>query len=969
MKRIGVLLILMVLGAAGPLCAQAGGALTGSIEGRVSLVGTTVPGVLVTIESPTLQGKRSVVTGPNGDFIFRQLPPGSYTIHYSLSGAKQQQRALVLSLGDTSRQDANLDVASAATEVVVSGSSIAADEEKAAVHGATFRAADVSTLPVARNLSAIAANTPGVTSRSTPNAGQLSISGGFAYDNRFLLNGVDIGDNLFGSATNQVVIEEAVQETQVMTSNISAEFGGFSGGVVNAITKSGGNSLSGSARVDLSNPNWQAYTPIEAQNQTSRPSNLSEFYTATLGGKLVEDRLWYFLAGRFADQSLPLTLPVTNEAVNTTLREPRLEAKLTGNVNESHTLQVDYTYSKRTTTNNPTIQIVGEATAVQSPTYPSSVVVASYNGVFSPSLVGALQYSEKKFQYSNAGGSGTDLVSDSPFLSAASGTQPFIAYNAPYFDSSDPENRDNRDIAGSLSYYLAAGSLGSHDLKAGFDVFQTIHDGGNSQSPTSYVFYADYKTDAAGNPVYGPSPRGSNQLIPIFRPGVSQAANYLATRGAQTNIRTNAFYLNDSVRLGRFAFNLGVRYETVHGTGPDGATITDTHALVPRLGATWDVKGDGRFRVSGSYAQYAGKYNDGQFGQGTAVGNPNGIYQIYTGPAGEGYGFAPGFDPKNYSTFNVNFPLANVFFPDSVTAPLTTEYTLSVGGNVTRTLSAAATFISRNTRSFVEDFIDDPSAAGKTDVVYQGVDYGTFDNRRFANSDVPRRRYQALQLQAAFSGLPNLLLQANYTYQLKFEGTIEGEAANAPGISSVYGNYPEIAALDRTAPYGNLTSYQKHKLRMLGSYRIATPIGAFTPGVIYSYDSGAPYNLTSSVDYTGIQLARDPGYASLPARQTIFFGGRGENFFPSQQQWDLSLGWDAPLFKAVAPYVRVAVTNVFNTHYLVSFNTSVRPNTAGPLDANGLPTTYIKGASFGQATNSTDYQAARIVTAAAGIRF
>ena len=250
MKRFGVLLILMILGAAGPLCAQAGGALTGSIEGRVSLSGTTVPGVLVTIESPALQGKRSVVTGINGDFVFRQLPPGSYTVHYSLSGAKPQQHAFVLSLGDTSRQDANLDVASATTEVVVSGSSIAADEEKAAVHGATFRAADVSTLPVARTLAAIASNTPGLTSRSTPNAGQLSISGGFAFDNKFLVNGVDIGDNLFGSATNQLVIEEAVQETQVMTSNISAEFGGFSGGVVNAITKSGGNTVSGSARAD-----------------------------------------------------------------------------------------------------------------------------------------------------------------------------------------------------------------------------------------------------------------------------------------------------------------------------------------------------------------------------------------------------------------------------------------------------------------------------------------------------------------------------------------------------------------------------------------------------------------------------------------------------------------------------------------------------------------------------------------------
>ena len=162
----------------------------------------------------------------------------------------------------------------------------------------------------------------------------------------------------------------------------------------------------------------------------------------------------------------------------------------------------------------------------------------------------------------------------------------------------------------------------------------------------------------------------------------------------------------------------------MNGTGPGGATITDTHAFVPRLGAVWDVKGNGQYQVSGSYAQYAGKYNDGQAAQGTVVGNPSLVEGFYTGPAGEGYGFAPGFDPKNYETFAVNFPLANVFYPDSVSAPITSEFTVSVGGKLTPTFNAAATFIYRNTKNFIEDFTNNPTASGKTDVVYQGVDYG-----------------------------------------------------------------------------------------------------------------------------------------------------------------------------------------------------------------------------------------------------
>ena len=75
----------------------------------------------------------------------------------------------------------------------------------------------------------IALLSPNVTD-NTPNAGQLTIAGAFAYDNVFLVDGVDVNDNLFGDANN-LFIEDAIEETQVLTSGISAEYGRFSGGV------------------------------------------------------------------------------------------------------------------------------------------------------------------------------------------------------------------------------------------------------------------------------------------------------------------------------------------------------------------------------------------------------------------------------------------------------------------------------------------------------------------------------------------------------------------------------------------------------------------------------------------------------------------------------------------------------------------------------------------------------------------
>jgi outer membrane receptor for ferrienterochelin and colicin len=945
--------------------AQAGGGLTGTIEGVVKVGENPVPGVLVTISSSALQGKRSIATGTNGDYIFRQLPPGAYSITFALTGMKTVQRSVPVALGGTSRQDATLEVSTAAA-VTVSGASIAAEEEKTAVHSSTFTGETIQSLPVARTLDAIASLAPGLTT-NTPNTGQLSISGSFAYDNKFLLNGVDINDNLFGQATNQLVIEEAVQETQVMTSNISAEYGGFSGGIINAITKSGGNAYSGSARVDFSNPNWQAYNPNEARNQVDRPSDLSEAYSATLGGKIIADRLWFFLAGRYIKSTTSTTLPVTSESVSTATTEPRIEGKLTGNINESHTLQVDYTYSNNKGTNVVPFDFTAESSGDVNPEQPASIIVASYNGVFTPALIGSLRYSEKKFQFKGYGGTNTDVVAGTPFFSDASGTQDFLHYHAPYFDATDPEDRNNRDIAGSLSYYLSAGKLGNHDLKAGVDIFKTIHTGGNSQSPTSFVIYADYKTDAAGNPVYD----ANHHLIPTWSPGVNYRNTWLASRNAEADLKTSAFYINDSMRIDRFSFNIGFRYETVKGTGPGGSTITDTHAFVPRLGAVWDVKGDGRYQVGASYAQYAGKYNDSQFNQATVVGNPNLIQGVYTGPAGEGFGFAPGFDNANYQTFFASFPLANVFFGTDVSAPITTEFTVSAGGKITPTLNAAVTYVWRDTKNFVEDFIDNPTASGKTEIISDGVDYGLFDNKYIRNTDVPKRRYQALLLQTSWSGVRDLQLQASYTYMLKFEGTFRGEDTNQPGIQSAYGDYPEVVAIDRATPFGNMPGFQRHKVRVLGAYNIRTPIGVFTPGVIYNYNSGTPYSLTATVNLTDIQRALDPGYASLPNSQTVYFGDRGSGTFPSQQRWDASFEWSAPLYKTVAPYARFAIRNVFNTAYLLTYNTSITPNTGpgAPVDAHGLPTTYTPGANFGVATSSTNYQLSRTLTAAAGIRF
>ena len=133
---------------------------------------------------------------------------------------------------------------------------------------ANIRKEEVDALATPRTIQGIATLAPNVTERS-PNAGQVVINGAFAWDNVFMVNGVDVNDNLFAQPQN-LFIEDAIEETTVLTSGISAEYGRFSGGVVNAVTKSGGNTFSGSWRMNLLNPSWTVETPFETSSHQPR---------------------------------------------------------------------------------------------------------------------------------------------------------------------------------------------------------------------------------------------------------------------------------------------------------------------------------------------------------------------------------------------------------------------------------------------------------------------------------------------------------------------------------------------------------------------------------------------------------------------------------------------------------------------------------------------------------------------------
>ncbi|MBF8299654.1 MAG: hypothetical protein HW394_24 [Acidobacteria bacterium] len=956
--------------------AHAQGVQTGTVTGIVeSLDGVALAGVTVTAASASLQGERTTVTNVNGVYALRALPAGTYRVGFAIRDFQPSTRDdIIVTLGGITAINATMSLAARAETVTVTAE--APSLTTAVTTSQTYEKREIDALPVGRRPADIAELAPGVSTPSTAAAGQVIIGGAFGFDNVFMINGVDVNDNILGTA-NDLFIEDAVQEASVLAHGISAEYGRFSGGVINVVTRSGGNVFSGSFRQNLSNPAWIAETPRQVQNGLTNPDLVSHTYEGTFGGPIARDRLWFFSAGRYQNMDTQHTFTQTGGAFTRTDTNRRGELKLTGTVAPSHTVQGSYINNATEQANTSGAGLVSlvDASTLYTRQLPNHLFAVNYTGVVASTALATLQYSHKKQARRNNGGHSTNIL-DSPFLTqgATPGVPGFLFYHAPYFDATDPEDRNNRQVTGSLSYLLSAGRFGSHDLKGGAEYFVSTGIGGNSQSPTGYVFVTDYLVQG-GRPVVD----AGGRPIPRFVPGVSQTWNFLAARGATIAIKTISVYFQDRwIVMPRLTVDLGTRFEAVRGDATGDITTVDTTSIAPRLGVAFDVQGDAATVVQATYAHYSGKYNQVQFSANTNVGRPSEVDYVYAGPAGQGNDFAPGFDVNNYrQVVFASFPSANIRVADGIQSPRVREFTIAVGQRLSQRGHVKATYAWRTTSNFVDDFADLSTGVTSVPLV------GTLTNRVFGNTDDPTREYQALILQTTYRMRDAVTVGGHYTLQFRNHGDFAGETANQPGVPSVFGNYPEIygPALDRLMPEGRLDGYQRHKLRVYGIYtQRFGRFGSLDLSPIWRVNSGAVYSHTASIPLTAAQLARNPGYPANDinpfVRQTIFFGERGQYRFKGYGVLDLAATYAIPVWRSAAPWLKVEMYNTLNNQKQIGWDRTVSADSSSPLDANGIRTGYIQGPRYGLPTNDNQYpqpypgqSGGRAFRGAFGVRF
>lgn len=944
-------IVLLALSSAPGTGTLAQGLQTGSVRGVVKdTTGQVVPQVTVRAESPAQQGARVTTSDAAGAYLLQGLAPGAYTITFDFAGFQTVRSSMRVGVGAVERLDATLlpEAVTASVHVVAATPSLMS----ARAGGSTIRTNEIERLPTGRTPSLVAELAPGLTN-NTPNVNQVTISGAVAYDNVFLLDGVDIGDNLF-ARPDDLFIEEAIEETQVLTSAVSAEYGRFSGGVVNAVTRRGGNLFSGSVRSNLSNAAWTRETPFEQANGQERQSKMDRYYEGTFGGPLRRDQVWFFFAGRTQSSETSLTLAQTAAPFQQTDDQHRWDLKVTATPLANHTVQAQY-MDRSQQRFAPSLPITIDPTAGDNTNTPGDLFAANWNGVVAQRFFATAQYS-RKTNHPRFGNTSTRLQ-DSPFLTIGRMSPGGLHFGPAYFDRTDPEDRDNNQLTGSVSYFGSRSGWGTHDVKAGFEMFSLILRGGNSQSSTGYLFNTDY-VSTAGRPLTD----AGGRVVPLWMPGTTTVGNTLPTRGAELDIRTTAFYLQDRWTLSRFTFDVGVRYEHAASEATGGAPSIDAQSFAPRLAASYQLREDGSTVIGGSYAHYAGRYTSSIFGRNTPVANSGRVTSVYNGPAGQGYDFAPAYDLSNYSIVSGSFPTANIFLDDDLKSPLTKEFTVSAAQTLGARGAVRAMYIARKATGLVESFIDDASAAGKTVVTQQGATFGTFDNVYYRNSDAAVRNYQAVELLGNYQVRANWSAAAQWTVQLKNEGNYEGESANAPGAPSVLGDYPEMLAANRNFPMGRLDDYQRHKVRAWTSYLFNLGrFGALDVTPMWRYNSALTYSLAAnSVPLSEVQRSRNPGYARLPGSgtngsQTLFFGERGSQQFAGYGLVDVGMTYQVPVWASLKPWVKVEVLNVLNNDKLIAWDTTVTVDPTSALDANGLPTGFIRGARFGRGTSTASY--------------
>jgi outer membrane receptor protein involved in Fe transport len=966
--------------------ARAQGIPSGSIAGSVTAEadGQPLPGVSLTARSPALQGARRTVSAVNGDFSFPNLPPGEYSLELQLSGFQPVTRSGIL-VGTSQRQVLYIAMSvEAVSEKVV----VTAKSEQVSMtpqSSTTLTSTVLTQLPVARTLESAALLAPDVNSRPANSyvsaaTDAFSIAGGETYENTINIDGVSPQENYF-RLPEPLYIEDAIAEVATLTSGISAEYGRFSGGVVNVLTKTGGNAFSGSFRTTLVNDAWSARTPYGEE----RSQNLAPIYEATLGVPIWKDRIWFFGAGRLFDQTSTLTTaPPTGISFPKDGTDKRYQLKLTASPLQSQTITFGYTHASRSDSDTyfPGIPILDLASTYDQ-SFKENHLLVNYSGTLSTNVFLEANYGQLRLTHV-AGSTDTSLLTGTPLFRPA----PFAQYNAPIFCAACPSPEDDRSTdQGVLKATLFAPtpSLGSHTVVAGLEAYKGSTHFNNWQSGSGYwVTGTDVILD-------------HGDLYPVLGPGTVLAYYSIPVLAAPTDIRTYSAYVNDTWYLNdRLTFNLGLRWDKNDARDAGGVSLSTDGNLSPRLAVTWDPTGKGAWRITGSYGQYVSSINENQIAWTTPYGTPALFQYFYDGPQinmdpsqplvsradalgqlFQWFGItAPGQFPRGIDPFSVSVPGVSLQMRGDLKSQRADEVTLGVNGSIGTMASFRVEGAYRKYGNFYA--VDLDRTTGTVSDPY-GNEY---DLGILRNANEPLERHHmglktSLQLQPGRS----LAIGGSWTWAHTYGNQISENLVAGPNPPYDL-TYPEYWQPAWHIPVGDLPQDVRHRVRLWATWDltfIPASLGHFNLAPLFALDTGLPYGASAPV-FVGDYVA-NPGYVLPPSYLTYWFSARDAFRTPTVTRLDLALNYAIKLGPAEL-FIQPQVLNVINSHSIAlndpslidqGVRTAVNSPDLQPFDPSRTHPVqginYALSQTFGQALSPAAYQQPRTFRISMGVRF
>ncbi len=803
------------------------GSLTGTVTDTQS---AAVPGATVTATSKQTGAVRTVVSAMDGLYRVPDLTPGRYKVTVELPGFQKATFDDVLVLvGREFTVNAQLRPGAVTETVEVTGTTPQIDLRSVTLsHNVT--AEELDRLPKSRSFQGIALTAPGVNSGDIEAGYQ--VHGASGAENAFLVDGI-LTNSLIDGRTRQNTVFEYLDEVQVKTSGINAEYGGALGGVISAVTKSGGNTYSGEGHYYYIGNGLSAgpvpriqLSPVDNQTvfnlQDAKQGDNRHEPGGSLGGPIVQDKLFFFVSGS------PRVVRRSNDYMFSNGTEP-------GTLTQNQTLT--QAFGKLTYSSN---RVIVNGSLLATPQR-SSGSLGAYNGLGTDfrtsSKASNDPFKTQGFaddQY-NASGEVNVFLTSSSFLSVKGGLfydkyqdtgisqVTSYTYQLPGFDPRIPANLQGptgttntpRTIISNfdttkigffnVTYNHVFTAAGSHQLKGGVELRRSTNDVDVSY-PGGYVYI--YWNSIFNSPFLGPS----TGTYGYYR------VDDFGTRGAVGANIVPLFVQDTWSMTPRVTLNLGIRteHEVVPSFRPDiKADAFDFgfgEKLAPRLGVSYDVRGDGKVKVSASWGKYFDwtKYS---IARGSYGGDLWHIYyrkldtldlgslNVTNLPGQDIWGSSTGFRDLRSTNFENTDPNTKPMYQTSTTASL--EYQL------TPTTVLTASYIHNNLSRTIEDF----SALINGDNVYEIGNPGeglaaTYPAAYPATADFPmprpKRQYDALELGLSRRFSKNWFGSINYT------------------LSRLYGNYTGLADADEiltptTGVSGGTTQQSGGSIARVGS--------------------------------------------------------------------------------------------------------------------------------------------------------